>query len=163
MILRRDRFGGSSGWAFLKNDHDEMKVILSQDHLATMVEGAKAGFPLETCGLLSGTLSPDAFHIAQIWPAKNIAADPTHHFDLDPAVRFVAESHCRQSGRHVIGHWHSHPNGRPDPSPADLAMAYEPQMVWVIVALTPDGAATVNAYALNPEATGFIPLEIKEH
>lgn len=128
-----------------------------------MVEGAKAGNPQETCGLLSGTMSIDACHVTRIWPAANLAADPIHHFELDPAVRFAAENHCRQAGRQVVGHWHSHPNGRLDPSPADLAMAYEPHMIWVIIALKPDGAAMVTAYALNPKATGFTPLEIKDH
>lgn len=83
----------------------------------------------EVCGLLLGT--PD--RIEAIIPAANVAADPTRHFELDPAALIAAHRAARSGGRAIIGHYHSHPSGVAAPSPTDAACATPDGSLWLIV------------------------------
>jgi proteasome lid subunit RPN8/RPN11 len=82
----------------------------------------------EICGLLFG----DGNRIESAEPTPNVAADPARTFEIDPAFLFRAIRAERQGGSRLIGHYHSHPNGRAEPSPRDLAAA-EPGKYWLII------------------------------
>jgi proteasome lid subunit RPN8/RPN11 len=57
-------------------------------------------------------------------------------FEIDPVKPCCApHRNVRAQGRHVIGHYHSHPNGRAEPSrPRDAARAVENGQIWLIIA-----------------------------
>ena len=82
----------------------------------------------EVCGLLWG----DAGRITDARPTRNVAADPAATFEVDPQALIAALKAERRGGPRLIGHYHSHPNGDPSPSPRDLAAA-EPGRLWLIV------------------------------
>jgi proteasome lid subunit RPN8/RPN11 len=69
-----------------------------------------------------------------ILPARNVAADPVRFFEIDPAVLLAAHRAGRHGGAQVIGHYHSHPNGRAEPSPRDAAYAAPDGAFWLIAA-----------------------------
>src|SRR3546814_18866068 len=54
--------------------------------------------------------------IGQAVPAANVASDPRRTFEIDPAVLLAAHRRARSEGGLVLGHYHSHPGGRPMPS-----------------------------------------------
>lgn len=98
--------------------------------LLRQVLAAAAAEPLrEVCGLLLGS----AGRIEAVQAAANVAADPTRWFEVDPAVLIAALRAERGGGPQLLGHYHSHPGGVPEPSPRDLAAA-EPGRLWLIVA-----------------------------
>ncbi len=106
-----------------------MTVTIARTLLQQICDLARAE-PGEICGLLLG--APD--HIQAIRPAANVAPDPARHFELDPAVLIAAHRAARAGGQRPIGHYHSHPSGRPEPSATDLACAAPDGSLWLIVA-----------------------------
>jgi proteasome lid subunit RPN8/RPN11 len=86
--------------------------------------------PREACGLLFG--SGDA--ITGWQAAENVAEDPEQRFEIDPATLFAALRAERAGGPPIVGYWHSHPHGDPNPSATDAAMAQPDGKLWLIVA-----------------------------
>lgn len=87
--------------------------------------------PRECCGLMLGdraTMLVDA-----ILPATNVAPDPLHRFEIDPAALLGAYKAARAGGPQIIGHYHSHPQGEAMPSTIDAAMAQGDGEIWLIV------------------------------
>lgn len=106
-----------------------MDLILPLAFRATMRDAAHATPDREICGLLLG----EGLRVTNILPAANSAPDPATGFEIDPAILITAHKTARAGGPAIIGCYHSHPNGKAEPSPRD-AEAAEPGSVWVIVA-----------------------------
>jgi proteasome lid subunit RPN8/RPN11 len=84
----------------------------------------------EACGLLFGTDG----RITQATVARNVAADPWHRFEIDPAHLFDAHRRSRAGPARLIGCWHSHPNGQGEPSRHDREGVTDESWLWLIVA-----------------------------
>ena len=105
------------------------------------VEAVRA-HPHECCGLVTG--KPGS--IEAIVPARNVSPHPDAHFEIDPGTLLRTHRAVRAEQRHVIGHYHSHPNGSSEPSPRDAARAAHNGEVWIIVA----GGAVTGWQAVEP-------------
>lgn len=108
-----------------------MGLVISSALLARIVAEAAASAG-EVCGLLLGA-SGDA-SIDAILPCRNVAADPSRHFEIDPAMLIAAHRAARGGGPAIIGHYHSHPSGTPVPSATDAAAVCTDGLIWIIVA-----------------------------
>ena len=106
----------------------DVVTIASRD-LAWVLRQAAAS-PVEICGLLVG--EPGA--ILRVEAMANVADDPAIRFALDPAQLIAARRAARGEKLAVIGHYHSHPSGRAEPSAADAAAAHGDEALWLIVA-----------------------------
>jgi proteasome lid subunit RPN8/RPN11 len=99
-----------------------------------IVDHALRARPRECCGLLIGRGRRVSFAV----PMRNIARGPTR-YRLDDAahirVRRMAWAFVPPAA--VIGVYHSHPAGPARPSATDLAEAFYPEWVYVIVGLRP--------------------------
>jgi proteasome lid subunit RPN8/RPN11 len=124
-----------------------MRVAISSRVLDQIMAHAAAEPAREVCGLLFGAETC----IERAVPAANVAADPVRHFEVDPQALFVAIRAERAGGPRLVGPYHSHPSGSPDPSLRDAADA-EPGRLWLIVA---DGEARLWR---SVAAGGFVPL-----
>ncbi len=106
----------------------------------------------EICGLLRGT----GVAIEAAEPARNVAADPACHFEIDPATLLNAYRDARQGGAAVLGWYHSHPVGSADPSPTDAAQAAADGRLWLILG---HGTARLWRAVANGERHGrFAPV-----
>jgi proteasome lid subunit RPN8/RPN11 len=113
-----------------------------------MLSAAHRAAPHEACGLLLGTEA----RIETVAPTANVASDPAHHFEIDPAALIAAHRAARDGcGPQVVGYFHSHPNGLARPSATDDASAARDGRIWAIVA---DDAIT----CWRDGADGFEPL-----
>lgn len=131
---------------------------------------AEAAFPREACALLIGREHGDGvIEVTEIVPAENIAEAPDCEFELDPAIHVAVLRRLREENavERLVGHWHSHPNGKPEPSDKDAAMVHDPGLVWVISAVALDGrAGSPRAFKPRPltdgKRRGFeeMPVEI---
>ena len=91
---------------------------------------AAAAHPLEACGLLLGVSG----RIDTAQPTRNVSAEPSHSFEIDPAALFAAQRAEREGSRALIGYYHSHPNGQALPSARDAARAAPDGKLWIIAA-----------------------------
>ena len=143
-------------------------IRVTPTHFDQMIKAAEAAYPRECCGLLVGTESPDGI----VTVTKVVASDNVHptggqdRFEVDPRVRFNLMRELGEIGdkpqglERIIGHYHSHPNHPAEPSAHDLACAFEPAFVWIIIGLDGGTAQTVAAHKLRDDAASFqqIPL-----
>jgi proteasome lid subunit RPN8/RPN11 len=106
-------------------------VQLHDDVRAEIVKDARTEAPNECCGLLigSGTLIDESVR------ARNVDANPATRYEVDPQVHVAAIRRLRGSSRAVVGCYHSHPHSPPVPSPSDVAEAWYPDFIWIIVSL----------------------------
>jgi proteasome lid subunit RPN8/RPN11 len=109
-----------------------------------MVEHARREAPNECCGLLAGT----AEQIDRSVPTPNLAASPTR-FEVDPREHIALNRRLRGSGTAVIGVYHSHPRTTAHPSPSDIAEAFYPDFVYVVISLADPTRPDVRAYRIR--------------
>ena len=60
--------------------------------------------------------------------------NPANHFEIDPAALIAAHRAARAGGPQVLGYYHSHPNGRAEPSATDAVQASGDGRIWAIIA-----------------------------
>ena len=130
------------------------------DHARTQLEEmARAGYPLETCGLLLGLPGHDGSEVRRIAQARNIVQERAHdRYELDPLDFLHIDEHARAQGLQVVGVWHSHPDHAAQPSETDRAAAWE-GWSYVIVSVTGDGTADVRCWRLESERFVEEPIE----
>jgi len=107
-----------------------MKVRISRVLLQSLLREAATADPVECCGLLVG----DADEIVGAVPSPNRAGDPCTAFELDTGVHLSAQRKAREQGLAIVGHYHSHPSGSPEPSKIDAARADKNARLWLVIA-----------------------------
>lgn len=127
-----------------------MVVQITRAVAAQLLAEAAASPEREVCGLLFGT--PERIDAAL--PCRNVADIPACTFEIDPQALITAHKVARAGGPQIIGCYHSHPNGRPEPSETDRAIAEGNDWLWAIVA---GGALRV----WRAERDGFVGMEHK--
>lgn len=106
-----------------------MTINLAPDLLDTLHAEAARAAPDEACGILLGRGN----QIDNIQPARNVHSMPETHFEIDPQTLIDAHRVQRSGGAEIVGYFHSHPNGPPEPSATDQAMAPGDGRVWAII------------------------------
>ncbi|MDR1996871.1 MAG: M67 family metallopeptidase [Candidatus Margulisbacteria bacterium] len=86
--------------------------------------------PLEACGYLAGKEEL----ISRYYPMTNVDKSP-EHFTLDPQEQFQIVKTIRQDNLSLLAVCHTHPASPARPSPEDIRLAYDPQILYVIVSL----------------------------
>ena len=133
-----------------------MILFLPRSLWDAIAAAVMADYPAEGCGLLIGQRDQEGHcRVQSIRFARNLLADQPGRFLLDPVCRFQAERECRSSGQHILGHWHSHPDGQAQPSLTDLEQAYEPHLIWLIVST--DGRAILDRGAFGLGGDPLVP------
>ena len=124
---------------------------------ARLLQEARNAFPRECCGLVEGTLSGSRMQAIALHSTQNLAREHDR-FEIDPAIHLALLRQLRGSG--IVGCYHSHPNGRPEPSARDCAAAAEEGFLWLIAAIDVSDceSATVTAFVSTGHA--FSPVRI---
>jgi proteasome lid subunit RPN8/RPN11 len=135
-------------------------IWLEAAALKRLVDLAESAYPDEACALLVGRrLLGDHYRVSRVEPARNVAPDPRRRFEVDRGLRIGLERELRGKPQQVIGAWHSHPDGPAAPSAVDAARIYEPELVWLITAVS-GGQALQSAAFLPARGGGFRPLPL---
>ena len=104
-------------------------IRISAATLAELRAHCARARPEEACGLLVGA----GGEVERIEPAENVAEDRSRRFEVDPRLLLRVHRELRDGPLSVLGVYHSHPEGRPEPSAVDLEKALDPELVWLIV------------------------------
>lgn len=139
-------------------------IAIAKGLLRRIAAAAERAYPEEGCGLLIGRAEPDGrLRVTDLADSANVAdaAMRRCRFEVDPAVRFAIMRRLRGTGMDVVGHWHSHPDGRAEPSTHDAAMAFEPDLAWLIVAVAGGRAGAAAAFRWDPVTAVFRPLALQ--
>ena len=141
----------------------EPRVQLSPAQLQVIERAAEAAYPEEACGLLVGRAGPGgAWQVNAVEASANVAEPPrTRRFEVDPKLRLRLERRLRESPDSVMGVYHSHPNGSAEPSETDISMIFEPDMIWLITAVTDGRAGATMAYKPTEDGAAFRPLGLE--
>jgi len=86
--------------------------------------------PDEACGLLAGAEG----RAQRQYPLTNTDHSP-EHFSIDPAEHFRVMKEARSQGLHILANYHSHPATPARPSVEDIRLAYDPNILSLILSL----------------------------
>ena len=107
-----------------------MALRLSSDHLQEVVTHARETFPNECCGLLAGRDG----RVVRVYRGRNVDESPyTYRLDDQQLLRFLRE--MDEDGLDIVGIYHSHTASEAVPSRTDVARAFYPEAVYVIISL----------------------------
>ena len=123
-------------------------------------DAARAAYPDECCGLLIGHAEGDIIVVDEVAESFNLSASPRDSFEIDMRLRLTLQKRLRGTGRHIIGHYHSHPDAPAAPSERDRQQAWEPDMIWLIAGVQAGAVGELNAFRLNEAAARFDPVPL---
>ncbi len=138
---------------------ESLQLHLSAYQADILRQAAAAAYPHECCGLLVGE-GESAIVITEIVPTTNTADDPRRGFSINPQAQFDLLRRVRAGRGRVVGHYHSHPDGRAIPSSHDLAMAYDPEAIWVVMAASAGTASQPKAFRHTHDIDGFAEIPV---
>lgn len=135
------------------------RVHVARRVLDEVAAHAREESPNECCGLLIGpdTAGGPLAVIDETIRCRNLRLSPSR-YQIDPRQHFDANRRLRGSGRAVAGAYHSHPRSVPVPSDTDVAEAWYPEFVWMIVSLAGPPRERIRAYRIA--AGNFAPLPV---
>ena len=121
----------SEGWAILSTP---FRLEVPRRLYEELVAQAVAELPNECCGVLAGTVAGGVGRVTQRYPLVNARASPVV-YDAEPGGLFAAFKDMHRLGLQELAFYHSHPISAPVPSRMDLARAFWPDAVMLIVSL----------------------------
>ena len=108
------------------------KVRVPDSVSAAVEEECRRSYPAEACGFLLGECTDSGCSIEEARPAVN-RASRDDRFHIDAHQVFEAMRVARRNGTELLGVYHSHPDGAPEPSSTDRHDAWG-HWLYLIVA-----------------------------
>jgi proteasome lid subunit RPN8/RPN11 len=136
-------------------------AILAAEHLGAIAKEAESAFPAECCGLLLGRCTAQGWNLVQTRAMRNASTRPERGFEFDAREQLRAYREADAAGLEILGNYHSHPNDRRGPSPADLALARErfDRGLWLILAVAKGKFIEASLWQLQGEPGEFQRIE----
>ena len=139
-------------------------LMIARADLDTMVQHCVERLPNEACGILAGS----GGRVEQVYRMTNARPGPAS-YEMEPAEQFRVLKDIRQSGRSLVGIYHSHPGSPAYPSGIDVEKVYwpgtlfpnYPGAVQVIVSLADLQHPAVRAYSLDEGAVAEVALKVE--
>ena len=131
------------------------ELTMTEDHVQQMIAHAHTALPNEACGLLGGK----AGYVHAVYPGTKAEHSPSRS-RMHPQEQLRAIDAIELAGGDVIGIFHSHPEGQPVPSTTDLAQAYYPDAVYIILARQRSGKWQMCGYHLIKGRSRKVVLQV---
>ena len=112
--------------------------------LEKMLDHLQACYPLEGCGLLAGDAQG---RVTAVYPIENSLHSPTT-YEMEPHQQIEAMLALEAAGWQLLAIYHSHPQGPEQPSTTDIAQAYYPEALHIIVSLREQTVPVVRAFQI---------------
>lgn len=117
---------------------------------------ARAELPNEACGLLAGK----GELVQKRYGLTNADASP-EHFTFLPAEQFAVLRAARSEGLDLIANYHSHPATPARPSEEDIKLAFDPNILYIIVSLA-SAEPVVKAFHIRQGVVENVEVEVLE-
>jgi len=139
-------------------------MIVVPESIARQIESeGVAAYPNECCGILIGKEKDGRRMVERLAPMKNVfdAGEQYHRFSIDPLAQIEAEKSADDSGKVVLGYYHSHPDHPARPSEYDRTHV-PPWSFYghIIVAIEKGRPAAMTAWYMDEHTEQFAPLEL---
>ena len=131
-----------------------MSLRLPRSFADAIVDQARSEHPNEACGVLAGTNGS----ATKLFPTTNAERSPVI-YRIDPKEQFRVFKEIEDQGLELVGIYHSHTRSPAYPSNTDVAQAYYPEAVYLIVSLAQD-VADLRGYRITDGRVTEVPLEI---
>ena len=109
-----------------------------------MLKQLQTDYPMEACGLLAGS----DYLATRLYAIDNILHSPTT-YEMDPRQQVKALLEIEALGERLLAIYHSHPQGPQTPSATDVAQAYYPEAIQIIVSLEEPAWPVVRAFTVR--------------
>ncbi|MDR3189382.1 MAG: M67 family metallopeptidase [Prevotellaceae bacterium] len=120
-----------------------------------IVAQARRELPDEACGLLVGKDGAVARH----YPLTNVDHSP-EHFSFDPQEQFGVLREARAQGWRILACYHSHPASPARPSAEDVRLAFDPDIIYVILSLQEKENPVINAFSIREGEVKPVEIQI---
>ena len=124
---------------------------LKKSQAEALIEQARGEAPNECCGLLAGRDG----RVERVYPGTNIDHSP-YTYLMDPKEQLAAFKEMEDAGLDLVGIYHSHTHTPAYPSRTDVAKAFYPDTLYVIVSLARPNEPDIRAFRV---ADGHISEE----
>ena len=124
-------------------------ILISPTLLKLITDAAESAYPAECCGLLAGRDANGEVVVTRVAPSRNLS-------ETD-----VCDSFEGHTAERIVGHYHSHPDHLGKPSERDIAMAYEPDLVWLITTVGAGRTTATAAYLIAQESGRFQQIKLR--
>jgi proteasome lid subunit RPN8/RPN11 len=118
---------------------------------------ARAGAPIEQCGLLVGRAADGV--ITSNVAMTNVDASEDH-YTMDPKEQFAVVKRLRGTGDEIVGHWHSHPFSPARQSDEDITLAADDSAIYGLISLMEEGSAPFNLFRVRNGASSPVKLTV---
>jgi proteasome lid subunit RPN8/RPN11/molybdopterin converting factor small subunit len=108
-----------------------------------MFEHARADYPNECCGLLSGK----GLEIDRLFRMTNTEASPFMYL-MDPKEQLQVFEKIDELGSELVAIYHSHTHTQAYPSQTDIRQAYYPESIYLIVSLADQANPVARAFRI---------------
>ncbi|MDR0833086.1 MAG: M67 family metallopeptidase [Candidatus Symbiothrix sp.] len=119
-------------------------IRIPQSIIDGIVAQAKNELPNEACGLLVGTEN----EVVKQFPLTNLDHSP-EHFSFDPKEQFGVLKEARAEGLQIIANYHSHPESPARPSEEDIRLAFDPDIIYIILSLQDIDNPVIKAFSIK--------------
>ena len=130
-----------------------MELVLPRPFYHQILSHLQAEYPLEACGILAGK----AGKVIRVYAIENKLHSPTA-YEMEPQQQLAAMLEIDDKGWEMTAVYHSHPQGPETPSATDVAKAYYPDVVQLIVSLRQRSRPVVRGFMISDGRT--IEVEI---
>ncbi len=133
---------------------------ITRQALQGVHEHAGEGYPEEVCGMLIAALGADL--VTEARRARNIVVDRARdRYMVDPRDQLRVQRECDDTGKEIVGYYHSHPDHPAQASVTDAEASWA-GWVYLIVSCARGTVVDGNAFIAEQDHGPMrqVPLEV---
>jgi [CysO sulfur-carrier protein]-S-L-cysteine hydrolase len=136
---------------------ETLRLILSKPDYELILGHVRAEWPNEACGLLAG----EGGKVQRVYLVENSLHSP-RAYQMDPVEQVRVMLEIEAAGWELSGIFHSHPSGPAFPSATDVAQAYYPDSVYLILAADAQGEWHSRAFQIEADQVSEVAVQVVE-
>lgn len=98
--------------------------------------------------------------ITHAFPAANAAKNPATEYEVDPQELLKLTREIRTAKLELLGIYHSHPNGKNEPSARDIEQAYYPDIAYFIISPLPGAPEPLRAFSISVGRVSELAIQL---